>query len=271
MKVANMTKRVLSIVLLAGICACEEEPIDNSYYVPTREMSIEAHVSEINNSIVNVEVMLRNGTRTNGIDISLDQSDSLFASSIGDFSDLLNSGDHYKIIDLLNNNVSQLEAADGNSKFFANSYLWYQTSLPIENADSEISILLLRNNRLEANGSNVRLPADYQLITPTSGTVFSTASDIPIAWSITGDPTTMQASAVLDCIDGYHSEWKALPSSSENGQLSIPADTFNPPVQPCNLNIRLERTQIGNIDPLFGNGGIIVGHRFRQVGVSTIP
>lgn len=261
------------LLILFSIVACNEEVTEvGSRGIATKDLSAEIHITNNQNKIIDVEVMLRSGNIETGIDVYLDSGDQLFSSPTRDVS-IIEIGDN-QFQDLNNSvpNSNLLKLASGKSSaFFKSHRKWYYTQFPINQLDQEFTVMLKRRDNLDALSSTASFPADFTILSPATGESLSRSEDINISWDSFSSQDMIQVTANLTCSNGTTQEWRTDEIINSTGVLTIPANTFLSYIGSCSLSIRIDRRNLGQLDPVFTRGGIIIGHQLRTVVIATLP
>lgn len=148
--------------------------------------------------------------------------------------------------------------------------VYYTAELAGDEEDKAIEIAFTRATDEDAPSSTLSMPAPFAFTAPAGGHAFVGSTDaLEIAWDNSGkdDPLTVTFKGY--CIEGYS---KTL---EDNGTYVLPAGTLvsAEPDEPtaCDLDITLERSRAGQVDPAFDSEGSARGIVQRKVTVSFTP
>jgi hypothetical protein len=144
----------------------------------------------------------------------------------------------------------------------------YSTSFPVDEEGTEFVISFLRGEIDEnAPASTVSLPAPFELtVAPTEASRATDAVDLSwdppgtgnVHWDVEGDCIQMD--------DGM---------TPDDGAQSLPAgsiETFDSDKdESCTVNVGLSRSQSGDIDPAFTEGGSIAARHIRSASFTSNP
>jgi hypothetical protein len=141
----------------------------------------------------------------------------------------------------------------------------YWASYGFDDADTLFTVALNRANGMSAPNSNVTLPDGFVVMLPVSSTVFRTGEVIDVVWAPSGTATVPSISITVDCVlttGIFISESRNLSPSTDSGASSIAVDSVIPsgPIdtnQQCEGTVYLSRQRYGNLDPNYGEGGLI--------------
>lgn len=144
----------------------------------------------------------------------------------------------------------------------------YSASFPVDEEGTEFVISFLRGTIDDsAPASTVSLPAPYDFsVMPTEASRATEAIDLAweppatgnVRWGLKGDCVKLASGTTPD--DGAHS----LPAGT--------IDTFESDNdKSCTVDIDLTRSQSGEIDPAFTEGGSIVARQVRGASFSSNP
>ena len=144
----------------------------------------------------------------------------------------------------------------------------YTARFPVDAEGTEFTIAFLRGNADEsAPASTVALPAPYA-VSLAASTASRADDDVEISWEPAGTGD-MSWEIAGDCImrdDG---------SVPDDGSHSLPAgsiDTFeSDAMESCTVELSLTRSEAGDIDGAFSEGGRIVAQQVRQDSFTSTP
>ena len=272
---SNFEYSILAILFVTCIitaCGSSEPTLVGSTGISTKDLSAEIHVTNNQDKIIDVEVMLRTGNISTGIDINLDNGDTLFASSAPNYSSVVIGDNQFEDINASIENKKALAHADGRSSaFFQSHKKWYYSNFPVSQTNPLYTIFLERQNYLSADNSTVQLPAPYNIISPVAGEVLSRSADIIITWDNFDLLDIIQVSTSLTCSNGLTTDWRTDDIFNSTGVFTIPVNTFSAAAGICSISVRIDKRSLGQLDPAFTRGGIIIGHQLRTVVISTTP
>ena len=141
----------------------------------------------------------------------------------------------------------------------------YWASFSFDDADTIFTVAFSRTNGTSAPNSNVSLPDGFVVMLPASSTVFKTGEVIDVVWAPSGTATVPSISITVDCVFTtgiFISQSRNLSPSTDSGTSSIPVASVIPsgPIdmsQLCEGTVYLSRQRYGNLDPNYGEGGLI--------------
>jgi len=260
---------IILLSVINGGCVESSSYSDN---LSTKNLSVEMHVSNNGDQIINVEVMLRNGSLQTGDSVVISGDEQLIISTIGgDYRNLIDSGNFNSINSLLND-VKILNLGLGiNSTFFNDNLVWFYNQFDIQKANEEFTLILERPTRLTSNKSTVKLPEQFVIMSPLASDSYSRLGDIIVSWDNSQFDSSMSLIASLICVSGDTQVWESGEIYPDTGIFTIPANTFINLPGVCSLTIRVTRTNLGILDPVFTLGGIILGHQIRTTVINTVP
>lgn len=132
----------------------------------------------------------------------------------------------------------------------------YAATLPVDAEDSEFTVSLSRTVDEGAPASTFELPAPIGDMDGSA--VFEPNADYTLSWTAAADGDEMEVVATGECIVAYARELTGDP-----GSLVIPHDDITPlgdePGLACDVDIELRRVRGGQVDPGFGEGGLVQG------------
>jgi len=147
----------------------------------------------------------------------------------------------------------------------------YSTNFSFDDANTLFVIALNRSNATSAPNSNVTLPDGFNVLSPTSSTVYSTGQTIGIVWAPSGTPIKPSISVRIECrltsgIPMFGLRFVSL--SSDTGSASIPVSSVMPvgtidTTQLCEGRVYFERVRFGSLDSNYGEGGQITGEQYQ--------
>ncbi len=148
----------------------------------------------------------------------------------------------------------------------------YRASFAFDDADTQFVVALNRNNGVSAPNSNVTLPDGFVVMLPTSATVFRTGQIIDVVWAPSGTAIVPFISITVDCVlttGIFISQTRNLSPSIDSGASSIPVASVIPSGlidtnQLCEGTVYLSRQRFGNLDPNYGEGGLISAEHHKR-------
>ena len=148
----------------------------------------------------------------------------------------------------------------------------YVTNFSFDDASTLFVIALSRTNGTSAPNSNVTLPDGFDVLSPTSSTVYSTGQTINIVWAPSGTSLKPSISVKVECTltSGIPMfGLRFVPLSSDTGAASIPVSSVMPvgtidTTQLCDGTVYFERVHFGNLDSNYGEGGRITGEQHQE-------
>lgn len=252
--------------------ACYSDSGTASEGLSAKDLSVEMHVSNNRNNIINIEVMLRSGPVATGESVYISGDDRLIISTIGGDYEKVSNANNFDTLDQITSQVKILRQGTGrNSTFFNPNSTWYFNQFDIENINKEFTLIMERPSRKTAKESVVKLPEQFELDSPLSGDTFSRQGDIILAWNNSQLNASMSIIGSLICVSGETQVWKSGELFPDQGWYTIPANSFINYPGVCSLTLRATRTNLGELDPAFTLGGIILGHQIRSIVVNTVP
>ena len=148
----------------------------------------------------------------------------------------------------------------------------YWASYGFDDADTLFTVALSRANGMSAPNSNVTLPDGFVVMLPATATVFTTGEVIDVVWAPSGTATVPSVSITVDCVlttGIFISESRNLSPSTDSGASSIAVDSVIPsgPINTnelCEATVYLSRQRYGNLDPNYGEGGLISAEHHKR-------
>ncbi len=155
----------------------------------------------------------------------------------------------------------------------------YWASFPFADADTLYTVAFSRVNGMNAPNSNVTLPDGFVVMLPVTSTVFKTGEVIDVVWAPAGTLTVPSISITVDCVlttGIFISESRNLSPSTDSGTSSIAVNSVIPsgPIdtnQLCDATIYLSRQRYGNLDPNYGEGGLISAEHHNRATFFVDP
>jgi len=158
-----------------------------------------------------------------------------------------------------------------NSTFINDNLIWFYNQFDIQKANEEFTLILERPTRLTSNKSTVRLPEKFMITSPLANDSYSRLGDSIVSWDNSQFDSSMSLIGSLICVSGDTQVWESGEIYPDTGIFTIPANTFINLPGICSLTIRVTRTNLGILDPVFTLGGIIIGHQIRTTVINTAP
>jgi len=155
----------------------------------------------------------------------------------------------------------------------------YWASFPFADADTLYTVAFSRVNGMNAPNSNVTLPDGFVVMLPVTSRVFKTGEVIDVLWAPAGTLTVPSISITVDCVlttGIFISESRNLSPSTDSGTSSIAVNSVIPsgPIdtnQLCDATIYLSRQRYGNLDPNYGEGGLISAEHHNRATFFVDP
>lgn len=161
------------------------------------------------------------------------------------------------------------------AKGMAQSGVGYTTTFPFEAEDTPFRVAFLRTPPPDgecagrsAPNSTVTLPAPYAITGPIQDAVVSRGSSLAITWSPSGEADAMAFSVDGSCIQSYSDT-----IDDDNGTFTLPADTIlvvGSANASCTATLSVTRSRAGDLDPNYGEGGVISATQGRSVQFQTV-
>lgn len=148
----------------------------------------------------------------------------------------------------------------------------YVASYDFDDADTMFTVSFVRDNGVNASDSNVMLPAGFDVTSPLSSDVFSSADTIPVVWSPAGTGIVPTVRITLDCTqtNGFiSSAVETVVIGSDSGVANLPVAAVTPigtldTGVLCEGHVDLVRSRNGNLDPNYGEGGKITARHYED-------
>lgn len=164
---------------------------------------------------------------------------------------------------------------NGTSKSMSQSGNGYVTSFPYEAEDTPYRIAFVRTPPPDgecagdsAPNSTVLLPAPFAITAPAQDASVSRASPLSIQWSNSGGNDPMSFSVDAPCLQYYADDIE-----NDNGSFTIPANTLlviGSANTACTATVTIHRNRDGELDPNYGEGGVISATQRRAVQFTTV-
>jgi hypothetical protein len=143
----------------------------------------------------------------------------------------------------------------------------YTASFRVDEEGTEFTIAFLREDDDSAPASTVTLPAPFTMsVSPTEAS--RATDDVDVAW----DPPAggnIEFSLSGNCIKSNGDD---LPDDGSHTITADSIETFeSDKEESCTVSVGLERTQRGNIDPAFTEGGRIEALQVRSDSFTSTP
>jgi len=240
--------RLLSIsVFGVTVLACSTEDT-KSDFIKTQEMWASIKI-ESNGERSRIVAELN----VSGSNISLSKEDT-FTATIGQHSKILK-----KYIGLLE--------------------IDYHTFSNITADNTLFNVALLRIKDTDADKSNVKLPANFNIYSPQHAQLYRLNSQIPLNWEDLSENKKIKLTLINSCKNNQGDEVGFSESFdiADDGKYQILLDdlsifkseTLDRNID-CLLSITLIRENLGTIDPIFKTGSKILAHQIRVVKGITI-
>jgi hypothetical protein len=148
---------------------------------------------------------------------------------------------------------------------------WYTAEFDADAEDTEFNVAFERTVDEPAPESKMTMVAPFELTAPASSAEYSRATDdIEITWDASGSSDDMIVNIDGDCVQLYHEDL-----SGDTGSFTVVAGTLDPAQdqddETCSVTIELIRHRDGNLDPAYGEGGVIYARQIRTIQVSSAP
>ena len=161
--------------------------------------------------------------------------------------------------------------------FFGN-YL-YTTSFDVDDSETEFVVSFDRAVGTDATNSRVVLPASVDFTQPAVDEVFNLGEAIVIGWQGAKMTGTLGLSYSTSCPTlGGSSVFSGSRSISDSGTYTVstenllgPAAAETPGGETCTTYLNLTRSNTGQLDPNFGEGGKITAKQVRERRISIRP
>lgn len=190
---------------------------------------------------VKVTTDLKSGGRLSNTWLALTDGDRLDAS--------LNGGDTQKL----------------RGKELLSRY-WYETTFDSAPDDALVTVAFSRDEKDDAPESQVRMPLNFEVTSPSASAAFGPGEDISIAWSNPSEDD-FDVSVRGDCVKTWGE------SVGDTGRFRLPAAALERKgIDPgCAVTIELERTRGGKVDGAFDGGQILAKQRRKITVQVTLP
>jgi hypothetical protein len=159
---------------------------------------------------------------------------------------------------------------DGVAKTMSLSGFLYKASFDVEAEDTEFVVAFMRGpDDDDAPNSNATLPAPFVLAGVESGAQVARAAGFQLTWTAAtvGDGMSWQLDG--DCL------FPQTGSMSDTGQLRVDPSDFKvhsgEEQNTCNASICVSRSRNGQLDPAYGEGGVIKAAQRRCIAFVSTP
>ena len=154
--------------------------------------------------------------------------------------------------------------------------LHYRTAFDFDGSGEAFTIALQRDAGQSAPDSTVTLPAAFSITAPTEGASLSAGDTLTVTWDPPQQDRTLMLTVVATCAtsDGPRPVFLHADDAPDDGIENIAVDELiNQATDngrrrltgPCDGKLRLQRSNIGTLDPHFG-GGTIAALQVRTRG-----
>jgi len=148
----------------------------------------------------------------------------------------------------------------------------YVASFDFDDAGTMFTVSFVRNNGMNAPNSNVTLPDGFNVTSPQSNDVFSQADDIPIVWTPADTSIVPSIHVSLSCTTTsglMFTDTDPVTLSGDTGVTSYPVAAVIPigtldTSRLCEGEVHFSRSQRGNLDPNYGEGGDIIAEHIER-------
>ena len=156
--------------------------------------------------------------------------------------------------------------AGGVTKELDNNGLAYAATFPGDAAGSIVVAFMRGDADVSAPNTTVNLPAPFTL-TLGAQELSRAAGDLAFTWSPASGTGDVDVSADGRCV-GLH-----LETTPDDGSSSISGDQLHAQNvdDACQVVLTLARTQSGEVDPAFTEGGRVHAHQIRSASFTSTP
>lgn len=145
----------------------------------------------------------------------------------------------------------------------------YRAELPLDLEDTEYTVTLERTIDTSAPASTVTMPAPFDLAGP-GGTASRSTDPVTVTWEPAADGDAVIVEVESDCT--VH---KSFAVQGDPGTFTVePGDLTawdSMADRTCAAEISVLRVRVGELDPAYGEGGVIRATQRRVVGVRLAP
>ena len=279
-----LEKMILFVCISVFVVSCDED--DNTVLsdtVATGQMYATFQVVSDGGETVYAEAQL-----TKGVTPAESDDDELFVRLVGSDELWFSAGESINNIDFSDDLFDTLEGLDDTQARFnlsrsgrviydfiffrqiINTFgTWYSATLP-RSEEQEYRVVLLRKSNDIAENSQVVLPDDFSIVSPSSGAQFSRGSDdILVEWSMTESDVTVDIEVNITCPNTSVQSYSS-PINSDTGSFVISAGELALPdlVGTCSTTLNVRKVRVGQFDPRFV-GGAVNGYQIRRVVLTT--
>jgi hypothetical protein len=263
---------IFSLALLIAaftLSGCDEVAVIDSDVLATGNIYVDMHVTSSGDGQAVVEVQL-NKDSSNGVDVRLAGEDKLIAST-----QTISEKAGGSLFDSLKTVSESTKVLSEGSKKITTAWgdldiggPWYIASFSGINSGTTFYINLDRDFDGGAKNSEVTLPSQVVITSPSATDGFSRSADgIPVSWVVSDAQYAMSVSAKALCENDMFAEWD-VDFADDPGTTTIPANTFGHLLGNCSVRILVERSKQGSLNPRFA-GGQVRGHTQDKVIVYT--
>ena len=142
----------------------------------------------------------------------------------------------------------------------------YAATFPTETAGPYVIAFLRGADDTSAPGTTVNLPAPFS-VALASTEISRATTDLAFTWSPASGSGDVDASLHGSCID------IVLETTPDDGTSTIARDRIHAPTatDACTATLTLARTQSGEVDPAFTEGGDVTARQVRSGTFTTTP
>jgi len=155
----------------------------------------------------------------------------------------------------------------------------YTTTFGFDTPGIEYLVAFDRAVGTDALDSHVTLPQAVSFLQPDANQMFNSGDLVQISWDNVLPNRSLGLVYTTRCpVPGGSSVYSGSRSIPDSGSYSISTATLlgqaalnTPPGESCTTDLDLSRTNIGQLDPNFGEGGSITAKQVRTRRISIIP
>lgn len=243
-----MTKQIgFVLVLTLVLLGCET--VDSNTIRGNDELYASFEITANRNGTTNVLAEIRIGGPISNVSLDLESGDQLVSYSGSEVEELARHRDLFGPVQ-------------------------YRGTLGVNAPGTPVRIAFFRQNDADAPQSTVTLPPFVDVTGPSSGTVFSWGSDdITVTWSPVGQAGKVDVIFSGRCGTTSFLEHRAIsgdPGRATYEVASLLSEAIRDGGSDCSVEVAVERTNEGTLDPGFGAGGVIKAMRRDVVSVSFV-
>lgn len=146
----------------------------------------------------------------------------------------------------------------------------YHATLDGAEEGKEVKVAFKRDVDPGAPSSTVKLPAPFTLSAPAANASISRNGSLTVTWNAQAGGSSMHLSVSGDCIDTYSRDL-----DSDSGSYTVNAGDIKEAAsrtgESCKATVEVKRSQVGQLDPAYGEGGKIFAYQSRSVEISSTP